>query len=60
MESITRQDVRKVHPPRTPAERRALWKEVQAIWRRRTTDAMEDIGKLRDEWDRDLPPLHKK
>ena len=60
MASTAQQEVDKVRPPRSPQKRRALWKEVQAIWRRRATDAVDDITKMRDEWARDLPPLYKK
>jgi hypothetical protein len=48
-----------VRRPRTPEERRALWQEVQQIWRKRGTDATEVLAQMRDEWDRDLPPLKR-
>ena len=40
---------------RTPEERRALWKSVQQIWRKRATDAMDVIAQMRAEWDREAP-----
>jgi hypothetical protein len=43
--------------PTTPQERRTLWKEVQQIWRQRSTDAQEVIAKMRDEWKREQPTL---
>jgi len=38
-----------------PAERRALWKSVQRIWRKRATDATVVIAQMRAEWDRESP-----
>jgi len=40
---------------RTPEERRALWKSVQQIWRKRATDATDVIAQMRAEWDREAP-----
>jgi hypothetical protein len=40
---------------RTPEERRALWKSVQRIWRKRATDAADVIAQMREEWDRESP-----
>jgi hypothetical protein len=40
---------------RTPEERRALWKSVQQIWRKRATDATDVIAQMRAEWDRESP-----
>jgi hypothetical protein len=44
-----------VRRPRTPQERRALWKSVQQIWRKRATDAAAVIAQMRAEWDREAP-----
>jgi hypothetical protein len=44
--------VRRLRPP---AERRALWKSVQRIWRKRATDATDVIAQMRAEWDRESP-----
>jgi hypothetical protein len=55
MAGITPSEAQSVRRPRTPQERRALWKEVQHIWRKRSTDAKEVIAKMRQEWDRELP-----
>jgi putative transposase len=32
-----------------------LWKEVQYLWRKRSTDASEVLTKMREEWERELP-----
>ena len=37
------------------AERLALWKSVQRIWRKRATDATDVIAQMRAEWDRESP-----
>jgi len=55
MERTLQQDGHPMRRPRTPDERRALWKEVQQIWRKRSTDAREVLAKMRDEWERDVP-----
>jgi hypothetical protein len=44
-----------VRRPRTPQERRVLWKSVQQIWRKRATDAADVIAQMRAEWDRESP-----
>jgi hypothetical protein len=55
MEGRTPSATQPIRHPRTPEERRALWKAVQKIWRQRSTDAQEVIAKIRDEWERALP-----
>jgi hypothetical protein len=55
MEGITSQETQPMRRPRTPQERRALWKEVQQIWRKRPADAREVLAKMREEWERELP-----
>jgi hypothetical protein len=57
MEGITHSETLPVCRPRTPQERRTLWKEVQQIWRKRSTEAQEVIAKMRDEWEREQPTL---
>jgi hypothetical protein len=59
MERITSSDTLPLRRPRTPQERRALWKEVQRIWRKRSTDAGDVIVKMRDEWERELPEFKR-
>jgi len=54
MERTLQQDGPTMRRPRTPEERRALWKDVQRIWRQRATDAQDVLTKMRDEWERDV------
>jgi hypothetical protein len=49
MEDITSPETQPMRFPRTPQERRALWKEVQQIWRQRPADAREVLAKIREE-----------
>ena len=53
METRPPAETASVRRPRTPEERRALWKSVQQIWRKRATDAMDVIAQMREEWDRE-------
>ena len=55
MEAKPQTEITSVRRPRTPEERRALWKSVQQIWRKRTTDAADVIAQMRAEWDREAP-----
>jgi len=55
MEAKPHAEASAVRRPRTPQERRALWQEVQQIWRKRAMDAAEVIAQMRNEWDRELP-----
>ena len=59
MEGRTHSETPLDRRPRTPQERRALWKEVQQVWRKRSTDAGEVIAKMREEWDRELPEFKR-
>ena len=53
MEAKPQTETASVRRPKTPEERRALWKSVQQIWRKRTTDAADVIAQMRAEWDRE-------
>jgi hypothetical protein len=55
MEAKPQTETTSVRRPRTPEERRALWKSVQQIWRKRTTDAADVIAQMRAEWGREAP-----
>jgi len=55
MEEITPSAAPPIRRPRTPQERRVLWKAVQQIWRKRSTDAQEVLTKMREEWKRAFP-----
>jgi hypothetical protein len=46
-----------MHRPRTPKERRALWRKVQAVWQQ--PDAISELEKIRNDWDRELPELKR-
>jgi hypothetical protein len=59
MEAKPQAETPSVRRPRTPEERRALWQGVQQIWHKRATDATEVLAQMREEWDRDLPPLKR-
>jgi hypothetical protein len=59
MEGITPSETQPGRRPRSPEERRALWKGVQKIWRKRSTDAQEVITKMREEWEREFPELKR-
>jgi hypothetical protein len=59
MEAIPQAETHPVRRPRTPEERRALWKDVQQIWRKRSTDATEVITHMREEWDREFPAFKR-
>ena len=48
-----------IRRPRTPEERRALWRKVQAVWQQPTADAIAELEKIRNEWDRELPALKR-
>ena len=55
MEARPPAETTSVRRPRTPEKRRALWKRVQQIWRKRATDATDVIAQMREEWDRESP-----
>jgi hypothetical protein len=42
-------------PVLTPEERLKLWQSFKGIWRSRTPDPVEELEKMRKEWDRELP-----
>lgn len=53
MASIPSSETPPVCRSRTPQERRALWKAVQQIWRKRATDPQKVLTHLREEWERE-------
>ena len=59
MKEIRPPEIQPVRRPRTPEERRALWKGVQKIWRKRSTDAQEVLANMRKEWEREFPELKR-
>jgi hypothetical protein len=49
-----------VRRPRTPEERLALWRSVQAILKRRQAgEIIAELEKIRNEWDRELPAFKR-
>jgi hypothetical protein len=49
-----------VRRPRTPEERLALWRNVQAILKRRQAgEIIAELEKIRNEWDRELSALKR-
>jgi len=43
-------------PIPSPAERLKLWQRFKGIWQNRTPDPIEELQKIRKEWDREFPP----
>jgi hypothetical protein len=43
-------------PIPSPEERLKLWQRFKGIWQDRTPDPIEELEKIRKEWDRELPP----
>lgn len=44
-----------IHPLLTPKERLLIWEKVRGIWKNRKPDPMQELKKMRKEWDRKLP-----
>ncbi|HEY5865551.1 MAG TPA: hypothetical protein VI542_08385 [Candidatus Tectomicrobia bacterium] len=59
MESTQQQDTHPPRRPRIPEERRALWKEVQRLWRKRAANTQDLLASMREEWERELPSLQQ-
>jgi hypothetical protein len=59
MKGTTLSETQPLRRPRTPHERRDLWKEVQKVWRKRSTDAQEVLTKMRQEWEREFPEFKR-
>jgi hypothetical protein len=55
MEPTNLSDTLTASPLPTPEERLKLWQRVKGIWRNRTPDPIEELEKMRKEWDRELP-----
>jgi hypothetical protein len=43
-------------PLPTPEERLKLWQRYKGMWQKRVPDPVEQLEKMRKEWDRELPP----
>jgi hypothetical protein len=40
----------------TPEKRLKLWQRFKGMWKNCTADLVEELEKVRKEWDRELPP----
>jgi hypothetical protein len=56
METTTPRDTLTPAPLLAPGERLKLWQRFRALWKNRTHDPIEELEKMRQEWDRELPP----
>lgn len=54
-EATNSRDIMTTSPVLTPEERLKLWQSFKGIWRSRTPDPVEELEKMRKEWDRELP-----
>jgi hypothetical protein len=41
----------------TGAARLAMWRKLRGMWKDRKPNPIEELDQIRDEWDRDLPPV---
>jgi hypothetical protein len=59
METPTSRNTLTTSPFLMPAERLKLWQRFKGMWKNRTPDLpdpVEELEKVRKEWDRELPP----
>jgi hypothetical protein len=45
------------HPFVTGEARLTLWRKLRGMWKDRQPNPIEELEKIRDEWDRDIPPV---
>jgi hypothetical protein len=57
METTTPQDTLTSSPLLTPEERLKLWQRFKGMWKDRVPDPIEELEKMRSEWDRELPSV---
>ena len=62
MEEITQgspEHARTKRPNRfvTGEARLALWRKLRGMWKDRNVNPIEELEKIRDEWERNLPPV---
>jgi hypothetical protein len=43
-------------PLPSPEERLKLWQRFKGMWQNRVPDPVEELGNIRQEWDRKQPP----
>ena len=58
MDITTSRDALSASPLLTPEERLKLWQRFKGMWKNRTPGPVEELEKMRKEWDRELPPAH--
>ena len=53
------QDIRTKRPHLfvTGEARLALWRKLRGMWKDRKVNPIEELERLREEWDRNLPPV---
>jgi hypothetical protein len=56
METTTPRHILTNSPLLTPEKRLKLWQRFNGMWKNRTPDLVEELEKVRKEWDRELPP----
>ena len=56
MDITTSRDALSTSPLLTPEERLKLWQRFKGMWKKRTPDPVEELEKMRKEWERELPP----
>ena len=44
-----------MYPLMTPRERASIWEKARGMWKHRTPDPINELKKMRKEWDRKLP-----
>jgi hypothetical protein len=52
METTTSRDTLRPSLLLTPEERLKLWQRFKGMWKNRTPDPLEELEKIRKEWDR--------
>ncbi len=45
---------RHIYPLITPAERLVIWERVRGIWKNRKPDPLQELKKMRKEWERKI------
>jgi hypothetical protein len=56
MDTTTPRDTPSTSPLLTPEERLKLWQRFKGMWKNRPPHSIEELEKMRKEWDRELPP----
>jgi hypothetical protein len=56
MEITTPPDTLMTSPPFTPEDRLKLWQRFKGTWEGRIPDPVEELEKIRIEWDREVRP----